>query len=60
MGGLVQDFFSTIVDISSTSALIVSSVCPGNFLTLHTVASPNKTFEYIQGLRLVLQTENAA
>lgn len=35
MGGLVQVFLSTMVDISSTSALIVNSVCPGNFLTLH-------------------------
>jgi hypothetical protein len=30
----VAAFFSTMVDINSTSALIVASVCPGNFLIL--------------------------
>lgn len=34
IGGLFHDFFSPIVDINSTSALIVASVCPGNFLIL--------------------------
>lgn len=34
MGGLVTAFLSPIVDINSTSAFIVASVCPGNFLIL--------------------------
>lgn len=42
IGGLVQDFFSVIVEISSTSALKVGSVCPGNFLILQS----HKNVEY--------------
>jgi len=34
IGGLFHDFFSPMVEINSTSALIVASVCPGNFLIL--------------------------